>query len=172
MITTSKCQFWLTYILAFIIVHILFVSNILICFMDISFDCWKQLNSRISTAFNITKTELTLTFVECIILIFPIHIYPLCKGRFYAKQLSVIQNDFNFIDLLYPDHCINMFIIDFNKIPIYRQYRSRKIIMLICIIPYIITLCGFLAYSFGINWLSFHYIHTALSPDAVISTLN
>ena len=174
MIPTSKCQFWFTYILAFIIDHLLAVLYVVISFysMEISFDCWKQLSSEIWKAFNISKFELTLTFVQMTIFIFLHHLYYLFKWRYYAKELSIIQNDFNLIDLLYPDHSIRMFVIDFNKIPIHRQYRSRKIIIMMYIIPIIMWTFGFLAFNFGFNMFINHYIPTASSAclrTAVIS---
>ena len=163
MIPTSKCQFWLSYILAFIIVHLLSISYAVVLFnsIEISFDCWKQWSSEIWKAFNISKTELILVFIAMSIQIF----YPcyLFKLRNYAKELSIIQNDFNSINLLYPDDSNMMFVIDFNKIPIYSQYRSRKVIIMIFIIPAIMYTFGFLNFHFGFFMFYYHYIPTTAS---------
>ena len=158
LIPTSKFQFWFTYILTLIVVLSIGIPLFVVYFSEVSFDCWSEWNN-ILEAHNLTKTE-KVVWPGAVVIICLMHLYCIFKCRHFAKELSIIQENFNSIELMIPDHSVKMFIIVLNKIPIYYQNRSKKVIILICIIPFLLGVIGLLCELSGIHMNHFYYIST------------
>ena len=157
LIPTSKFQFWFTYILTLIVV--LSICIPLLVLTEGSFDCWLEWNNIFYEAHNLTKTE-KVVWPGGIVFVCFMNLYCIFKCRHFAKELSIIQENFNSIELMIPDHSVKMFIIVLNKIPIYYQNRSKKVIILICIIPFLLGVIGLLCEFSGVHMNIFYHIST------------
>ena len=154
LIPTSKCQFRLIYILSFIIAFAPSVCFTVFYFTEIPFECWtKSVNATVQ-AFPSEVTYMIFVSVETIIKIFIIPIYYIYHWNTLQKGLSILQYDFNSIELIYPDHSHNLPTIASDKI----QHRSKTMIRLICIIPGILILIGNGIQTIGGEMISFDFL--------------
>ena len=156
---TSRCKFWLTYILSLSIVLGLLLLILVLVLNEISFECWIVTETIMANETHLTKIEYLIYAVQCLIIIF-MHLYCIFKWKNFAKELSIIQKDFNCIDMLYPDHGNKVFIISSYKIPIYCQQRSKRVIMFFCIIPSILFIIATISWQVGNANIWFYHFST------------
>ena len=155
LIPTSKWQFILTYILSCTVVFAMSVTTALLYFTEISSECW--IKSIIASYSQAEVSQGIFFSVEIIIriILIPYHFWYWSSLR---KGFSTLQDNFNGIELVYPDHSIKLSIIAFDKVPTFSQFRSKIMIRLMCIIPGILILIGVGIQSIGINTAHFNLL--------------
>ena len=164
LIPTSKCCYWLTQIIVLIIMVAILVPCIVLYYTDyyteVTLECRRNATREIDYLINGTISEGLILFTYFIVYGVVLYLYYIFNWRRLAKELSILQKNFNCIEFPYPNQTSS------DKMPRFGQHRSKTFIILICIIPWILMQIGNFVFVVGNTMLHSHILSTTTTCSA------